>query len=150
MAWYGPALTPGTTAPDRAAWLTGTPARWPPFSSVCGSTTCTTPALRFRWAVPVGHHVRVRWYELPASCSTRRIVVALTRGSPSRRTVRSKVESYDWRCHRPSDPVAAARSPRSGPVPSRRRSAAGLRDPSASSPARLNRRTKYVTAPMLR
>jgi hypothetical protein len=32
----------------------------PLFSSVWGSTTVTTPALRFRWAVPVGHQVRVR------------------------------------------------------------------------------------------
>jgi hypothetical protein len=31
------------------------------FSSVCGSTTFTTPLLRLRWAVPVGHQVRVRW-----------------------------------------------------------------------------------------
>src|SRR5216684_1038695 len=52
----------------------------PLFTSVCGSTTVTTPALRFRCAVPVGHHVRVRWYELPASCSTRRIVLVPTFG----------------------------------------------------------------------
>ncbi len=32
----------------------------PLFSSVFGSTTVTTPALRLRWAVPVGHQVRVR------------------------------------------------------------------------------------------
>jgi hypothetical protein len=44
-----------------------------------------------RRAVPVGHHGRVRWDALPASRSTRRIVVAPTRGSPSRRTVRSNV-----------------------------------------------------------
>src|SRR3954452_3723050 len=65
----------------------------PLFTSVWGSTTVTTPALRLRCAVPVGHQVRVRWYELPASCSTRRIVVAPTRGSPSRRSVRSSVLS---------------------------------------------------------
>ena len=63
----------------------------PLFSSVWGSMTVTTPALRLRCAVPVGHHVRVRWYELPASRNTRRIVVAPTCGSPSRRTVRSRV-----------------------------------------------------------
>src|SRR5207249_11760630 len=39
----------------------------PLFTSVWGSTTVTTPALRLRCAVPVGHHVRVRWYELPRS-----------------------------------------------------------------------------------
>ena len=33
----------------------------PLFASVFGSTTVTTPALRLRWAVPVGHQVRVRW-----------------------------------------------------------------------------------------
>ena len=32
----------------------------PLFSSVFGSTTVTTPDLRLRWAVPVGHQVRVR------------------------------------------------------------------------------------------
>jgi len=29
------------------------------FSGACGSCTVTTPALRLRLAVPVGHHVRV-------------------------------------------------------------------------------------------
>ena len=33
----------------------------PLFSSVRGSTTVTTPALRVRSAVPVGHQVRVFW-----------------------------------------------------------------------------------------
>ena len=37
----------------------------PLFTSVWGSTTVTMPALRLRCAVPVGHQVRVRWYELP-------------------------------------------------------------------------------------
>ena len=32
----------------------------PLFCSVFGSTTVTTPALRLRCAVPVGHQVRVR------------------------------------------------------------------------------------------
>jgi hypothetical protein len=32
----------------------------PFFCSVSGSTTVTVPALRWRRAVPVGHHVRVR------------------------------------------------------------------------------------------
>ena len=32
----------------------------PLFSSVFGSMTVTTPDLRLRWAVPVGHQVRVR------------------------------------------------------------------------------------------
>ena len=32
----------------------------PLFSSVFGSTTVTAPDLRLRWAVPVGHQVRVR------------------------------------------------------------------------------------------
>lgn len=32
----------------------------PLFASVFGSTTVTMPALRLRWAVPVGHQVRVR------------------------------------------------------------------------------------------
>lgn len=31
------------------------------FSSVFGSTTVTTPLFRTRWAVPVGHQLRVRW-----------------------------------------------------------------------------------------
>lgn len=30
------------------------------FVSASGSTTVTTPSLRLRWAVPVGHQVRVR------------------------------------------------------------------------------------------
>jgi hypothetical protein len=50
-------------APDRDAGRLGYPVRQvdgPLFSSVCGSTTWTTPAFRFRWAVPVGHQVRVR------------------------------------------------------------------------------------------
>lgn len=63
----------------------------PLFTSVSGSTTVTTPALRLRCAVPVGHHVRVRWYELPASCSTRRIVLLPTCGKPARRSVRCNV-----------------------------------------------------------
>jgi len=63
------------------------------FSSVRGSTTVTTPALRFRCAVPVGHHVRVRWYELPASSSTRRMVLVPTVGKPPRRNFRCKVLS---------------------------------------------------------
>lgn len=33
----------------------------PLFSSVCGSMTVTTPLFRVRWAVPVGHQLRVRW-----------------------------------------------------------------------------------------
>ena len=33
----------------------------PLFCSVSGSTTVTTPVLRLRCAVPVGHQVRVRW-----------------------------------------------------------------------------------------
>src|SRR6266542_5787333 len=65
----------------------------PLFTSVCGSTTVTTPALRLRCAVPVGHHVRVRWYELPASCSTRRMVLVPTLGKSPRRKVRCKVLS---------------------------------------------------------
>ena len=32
----------------------------PLFCSVLGSTTVTTPDFRLRWAVPVGHQVRVR------------------------------------------------------------------------------------------
>ena len=36
----------------------------PLFTSVCGSTTVTTPVLRLRCAVPVGHHVRVRTEDL--------------------------------------------------------------------------------------
>jgi len=63
----------------------------PLFSSVFGSTTVTTPDLRLRWAVPVGHQVRVRWYELPASCSTRRIVLVPTRAKPTRRKLRCRV-----------------------------------------------------------
>src|SRR5207248_11498780 len=64
-----------------------------PFSSVFGSTTVTTPDLRLRWAVPVGHQVRVRWYELPASRSTRRMVLVPTRGKPRWRSVRCNVLS---------------------------------------------------------
>jgi len=50
-------------APDRHPGRFGEPVRQldePLFSSVCGSTTRTTPALRLRCAVPVGHQVRVR------------------------------------------------------------------------------------------
>ena len=65
----------------------------PLFTSVCGSTTVTTPALRFRSAVPVGHQVRVRWDELPASCSTRRMVLVPTVGKFARRSVRCNVLS---------------------------------------------------------
>src|SRR6266702_3114866 len=65
----------------------------PLFSSVFGSTTCTTPALRLRCAVPVGHQVRVRWYELPASCSTRRMVLVPSVGKLCRRKVRCKLLS---------------------------------------------------------
>jgi hypothetical protein len=54
--------------------------------------TRTGPSVRVRSAVPVGHHVRVRWYALPASWSTRRIVVAPTCGNPSRRSRRCSVE----------------------------------------------------------
>jgi hypothetical protein len=49
------------------------------------------PLLRFRSAVPVGHQVRVCWYELPAAWSTRRMVVAPNCGKASRRRVRCKV-----------------------------------------------------------
>ena len=63
----------------------------PLFASVFGSTTVTTPALRLRCAVPVGHQVRVRWYELPASCSTRRMVLVPTCGMPAWRKLRCKV-----------------------------------------------------------
>ena len=65
----------------------------PLFSSVCGSTTVTTPVLRLRCAVPVGHQVRVRWYELPASCSTRRMVLVPSVGKLCRRNARCKVLS---------------------------------------------------------
>src|SRR3989440_3794457 len=65
----------------------------PLFTSVCGSMTVTTPALRLRCAVPVGHQVRVRWYELPASCSTRRMVLVPSVGKLPRRKVRCKVLS---------------------------------------------------------
>jgi hypothetical protein len=65
----------------------------PLFPSVFGSVTVTTPALRLRWAVPVGHQVRVRWYELPASCNTRRMVLVPTCGNPARRKLRCKVVS---------------------------------------------------------
>src|SRR5258706_487338 len=66
----------------------------PLFCSVWGSVTVTTPLVRLRWAVPVGHQVRVRWYELPASSSTRRMVVApRRRKAPCWPTARSKVSS---------------------------------------------------------
>ena len=65
----------------------------PLFLSVCGSITVTTPAFRLRCAVPVGHQVRVRWYELPAACSTRRIVLVPTHGNPARRSARCNVLS---------------------------------------------------------
>src|SRR5438105_4828449 len=65
----------------------------PLFSSVWGSLTRTIPLLRLRSAVPVGHQVRVFWYELPAAASTRRMVVAPSRGNLSRRSVRSSVLS---------------------------------------------------------
>ena len=42
---------------------------------------------------PVGHQVRVRWYELPASCSTRRMVLVPSVGKLPRRKVRCKVLS---------------------------------------------------------
>ena len=51
------------------------------------------PALRLRCAVPVGHHVRVRWYELPASCSTRRIVLVPICGNLALRKLRCNVLS---------------------------------------------------------
>src|SRR5713226_3804010 len=41
--------------------------------SVWGSVTRTMPLLRLRSAVPVGHQVRVFWYELPAAASPRRL-----------------------------------------------------------------------------
>ena len=65
----------------------------PLFTSVFGSVTVTTPALRLRCAVPVGHQVRVRWYELPASSSTRRMVLVPTCDKPARRKLRCKVVS---------------------------------------------------------
>jgi hypothetical protein len=59
LVWPGLVL-----APERQTGRLGYPVRevdGPLFSSVWGSTTCTTPDLRFRCAVPVGHQVRVRW-----------------------------------------------------------------------------------------
>ena len=85
----------------------------PLFSSVCGSTTVTTPALRLRCAVPVGHQVRVRWYELPASCSTRRMVLVPMRGNPDRRSVRCNVVSDHVAVPWCVGPVPAGRWPRS-------------------------------------
>jgi len=64
----------------------------PLFCSVFGSVTVTTPALRLRGAVPVGPHVRVRWYELPASCSTRRTVLVPTCGAYCREFVQLERE----------------------------------------------------------
>jgi hypothetical protein len=84
-------------APERHCRLLGLPIRpvrlldQPLFSSVRGSLTCTIPVLRLRWAVPVGHQVRVFWYELPAASSTRRMVVAPRCGKASRRRLRSQV-----------------------------------------------------------
>lgn len=63
----------------------------PLFTSVSGSTTRTTPSLRFRSAVPVGHQVRFFWYELPASRKISAIVRALGAGKSARRTARSSV-----------------------------------------------------------
>ena len=85
----------------------------PLFTSVCGSTTVTTPALRLRCAVPVGHQVRVRWYELPASCSTRRMVLVPTLRKASRRKVRCNVLSDHVAVPSVAGPVVAARWPRS-------------------------------------
>ena len=83
-------------APQRDAHLFGDvigQVDQPLFFSVSGSTTVTTPDLRLRWAVPVGHQVRVRWKELPASCSTRRIVLVPTRDNPAPRKLRWRVVS---------------------------------------------------------
>jgi hypothetical protein len=77
----------------------------PLFCSVFGSTTLTTPDLRLRCAVPVGHQVRERWYELPASCNTRRIVLVPTCGKPARRK---------FRCNVVNDHVAVPSIRRSG------------------------------------
>jgi hypothetical protein len=75
-------LHPGTTRECPPLQPLDRPIRSAPFASVFASTTVTTPVLRFRCAVPVGHHVRVRWYELPASSSTRRVVLVPTCGNP--------------------------------------------------------------------
>ena len=61
--------------------------------------------MRLRTAVPVGHHVRVCWYELPAARSTRRMVVVPTAGKPARRSARRSADS---------DQVAAPSALRSG------------------------------------
>jgi hypothetical protein len=57
----------------------------PLVGSVCGSVTVTTPLVRWRRAVPVGHPLRVRCYDLPASCRIRRMGLVRMRGLPSRR-----------------------------------------------------------------
>ena len=98
----------------------------PLFTSVFGSTTVTTPALRLRWAVPVGHHVRVRWYELPASCSTRRMVLVPSCGkacSAQRPLQGCSTTSSPF--HPPDGPVHAALSPPCVRGRWRRRSAGG-------------------------
>ena len=142
--------------PDRDAGCLGSPVGLldgPLFSSVFGSTTRTTPLCRFRSAVPVGHQVRVRWYELPASRKTRRIVVAPTRGSPARRSVRSRVLSDQvavpsvrrsggrWA-------VATIRARATGSYVGRRPRPAAIRN--AATPSRLNRRTRFATVVPLR
>jgi hypothetical protein len=82
----------------------------PLFLSVFGSVTVTTPAFRFRCAVPVGHHVRVRWYELPASCSTRRMVLVPTCGNPVWRKLRwSALRDQVAMCHPCVDQAGVAR-----------------------------------------
>src|ERR671932_1534078 len=79
----------------------------PLFSSVSGSTTVTTPLLRTRCAVPVGHQLLVFWYELPASSKTRLTVLAPICSSPS---LRNRFWSVD------NDQVAVPSFFRSGGV----------------------------------
>src|SRR5262245_11729055 len=58
----------------------------PLFSPALGSWTVLGPPARLRTAGPGGHQVRVLPKRSPASWSTARIVLALTRGSASRRS----------------------------------------------------------------
>ena len=91
LIWAGLVLAPERDA-QRFGYAIGQVDE-PLFLSVSGSITVTTPAFRLRCAVPVGHQVRVRWYELPASWSTRRMVLVPTRGKPLRRSARCSVVS---------------------------------------------------------
>src|SRR5215207_1267189 len=124
IAWYGPASSWHQTgspaaSPSRYAWSMAPfflpsadrpPAPRRPCASVgpsrSGTTSASVGTSCPRRAAPAGSSSRPRAGAPPDAPS-----------APGSRAT-------TWRCHRLSDPVAAGRSPRSGPGPSRRTSAA--------------------------